>query len=515
MDFHVAYSLVAIILSTMIFVYSWRNPESRGSREFAFLCLTAILWMIGVVLGKFSSTFAGQYLSDVLRFSGVIPLPVALFSFTIRYCGRNLSNLQILYLLVIPTVSFVLMATTYWHGFFFHSLEYLPGETLGVKYGSYFWLVHTPYSYILILISIFTILFELTRTTQRFRSQILLLFLSLCFPFAVNFFHLIGFFNDVNLTPISFLGFMTVSAIGIFRYQFLSTSPIAYETVFKTSRDGVVILDQNNVIADLNPAAIKSLNKAPGKVIGKTIKDAMEGCDGLWTKHETDLNSGNEFEIGFDTDKKFYTVSTTPIDNGNGVLSGKILTIRDITSNKQNQTSLETLAFLDPLTMLANRRKFQEEFEETIKRAARTGKSFAILYFDLNSFKTVNDSLGHDIGDELLKYVASRIASILRAPDILARLGGDEFAAILHNATETGVETAVQRIVENTQHPFKIKDHTLVAELSIGAAFFPQHGETLVELLRHADTAMYRAKSLGGGLAVFDTAIDSPNILNM
>lgn len=515
MDFHVIYSLIAIILAALIFAYSWRHSDARGSREFAILCVTAILWMTGVLIGNLSTTLEQQYLCDVLRFAGVMPLPVALFTFTRRYCGRIITAKQVALLCIIPAVSFLLMATTYWHGIFFYSLEFVPYDTLGVTYGKYFWFVHTPYSYSLILISIITVLLELTRTTQRFRSQIAFLFLSICFPFVINFAHLTGVFNEVNLTPAGFLGFMIVSAFGIYRYQFLSTSPIAYETVFKTSRDGVVILDQNNIIADMNPTAGKVFSRKTEKLIGKTIEEAVGSCKEVWKKHQSDLEGGNEFEMELGDEKTFYSVSTTPIDNGNGILSGQIITIRNITTHKEHQTSLETLAFHDPLTMLANRRKFQEEFQNTLKGSKKTGKKFAILYFDLNSFKAVNDSLGHDVGDELLKYVAARIASILRTPDILARLGGDEFAAILHNTSEKGVETAVERIMENIQTPFRIKNHTLVANMSVGAAFYPEHGKDLVELLRHADTAMYRAKSSGTDLAVFDSSIDSTTILNM
>ena len=126
----------------------------------------------------------------------------------------------------------------------------------------------------------------------------------------------------------------------------------------------------------------------------------------------------------------------------------------------------------------------------------------SILYFDLNRFKSVNDRFGHHIGDELLKYVAARVASVLRKPDVLARVGGDEFAILLHNCNEIGVELVVKRMLENVQRPFIVGENTLVAELSIGAAIYPLHGNNLDDLLRHADIAMYQAKQVGGGLSL-------------
>ncbi len=129
-----------------------------------------------------------------------------------------------------------------------------------------------------------------------------------------------------------------------------------------------------------------------------------------------------------------------------------------------------------------------------LEKSKETGEPFAVLYFDLNHFKTVNDTMGHETGDELLKYVSARVASILRKPDLLARLGGDEFAALLHNCDAAGMEIVLERLLENVQRPLKVGEHTLVADLSIGTAFYPENGVNLPELLRCADSAMYYAK---------------------
>jgi diguanylate cyclase (GGDEF)-like protein len=110
-----------------------------------------------------------------------------------------------------------------------------------------------------------------------------------------------------------------------------------------------------------------------------------------------------------------------------------------------------------------------------------------------------------------LKHVGSRLGSILRTPDLLARMGGDEFAVLLHDATEVGVEQVVGRMLENVRRPFRVGTTTLHAELSIGAAFYPENGESLTQLMRHADTAMYHAKSQGGGLTLHIPVSDLEN----
>ncbi len=144
---------------------------------------------------------------------------------------------------------------------------------------------------------------------------------------------------------------------------------------------------------------------------------------------------------------------------------------------------------------MANRRRFQEEVEKLLQRAARSTEVFALLYFDLNKFKTVNDTLGHEIGDELLKSVGARTASCLRAPDFVARLGGDEFVVLLHDTRPDNFESVVARLIEHIEQPFSVQGHTLAPRLSLGASFYPRDGENLQDLLRHADTEMYRAKA--------------------
>ena len=123
--------------------------------------------------------------------------------------------------------------------------------------------------------------------------------------------------------------------------------------------------------------------------------------------------------------------------------------------------------------------------------------------------------MGHDVGDELLKYVAARVASTLRKPDLLARLGGDEFAVLLHNCTEKEIELVAGRILKNLQEPFTVKDHTLVADLSIGASIYPKHGEELNQLLRRADSAMYQAKADGGGLNIYNKKSERPEVVKV
>jgi diguanylate cyclase (GGDEF)-like protein len=179
---------------------------------------------------------------------------------------------------------------------------------------------------------------------------------------------------------------------------------------------------------------------------------------------------------------------------------GWVSTHEDITDRKNTEIRIEQLAHFDTLTGLANRNLFKEQLDETLARHRRLGTEFAVLLLDLDRFKTVNDTLGHQAGDSLLKEVAGRIKATCRESDIAARLGGDEFAVIampedrnlLHD-----VELLATRLIEAISTPDEIDGHPVVVGCSIGIALVPGHGERIDEILRNADLALYRSKNEG------------------
>jgi diguanylate cyclase (GGDEF)-like protein len=176
---------------------------------------------------------------------------------------------------------------------------------------------------------------------------------------------------------------------------------------------------------------------------------------------------------------------------------GWVTTHEDITDRKQSEDRIAYLAHYDALTGLPNRVLFQEQLERELNRARRS-EQIALLYIDIDEFKGVNDSLGHPIGDELLKAVASRLGSCIRETDLIARLGGDEFAIV-----QTGIENPsdvtdlVSRIYETIRAPFDCLGHRLVTDASIGIALAPQDASAFDQLLKNADLALYGAKADG------------------
>ncbi|MDE1546120.1 EAL domain-containing protein [Dechloromonas agitata] len=172
----------------------------------------------------------------------------------------------------------------------------------------------------------------------------------------------------------------------------------------------------------------------------------------------------------------------------------------EIAERRQAQSKLNYLAYHDPLTGLANRRCFIERLEESLRETARRGERLAVLFIDLDQFKQVNDSLGHGIGDELLVSVATRLSDHVRLIDMLARLGGDEFICLMEGVQRTeDVEVLAQEILAAFEQPFRLGDTELFLTASVGISLFPGDGDSVLALMRNADSAMYRAKFSGRG----------------
>jgi diguanylate cyclase (GGDEF)-like protein len=178
---------------------------------------------------------------------------------------------------------------------------------------------------------------------------------------------------------------------------------------------------------------------------------------------------------------------------------------------KELYESLESLAFTDPLTKLPNRTLFHERLEQAIEDAKRDYKPFALFLMDLDRFKDINDTLGHQTGDKLLQQVAARLRSKLRDIDTVARMGGDEFAILLPAVNDKHATMAARMLLQALRTPFRIEEQSLDTGASIGIALYPDHGVDANILIQRADVAMYSAKNSNSGHAFYDGKIDQHN----
>jgi len=202
--------------------------------------------------------------------------------------------------------------------------------------------------------------------------------------------------------------------------------------------------------------------------------------------------------------------------NQNNNPSEIIGTIVDITDDKRKEAEIKYLAYYDPLTALPNRKKLQEAVDIRLAVADRYEQHGAMLHLDLDEFKLINDSLGHHVGDQLLKEIAKRLSNCIRAGDLLVRLGGDEFAILLGQQSDNRDKIANQalhlsrKILNTVSQSLNLNEHIVSTAASIGIAIFPFDGTTFDELLKHSDAAMYRAKEKGrNGYHFYEDALEA------
>ena len=189
------------------------------------------------------------------------------------------------------------------------------------------------------------------------------------------------------------------------------------------------------------------------------------------------------------------------IENGRFIITG---TVQDISQRKATEKQIHYLAYFDNLTGLASRTYYQERIQAIIKTAKRRNERFAFLFLDLDGFKDINDSLGHDIGDKLLKIIAERLKGVIRNADFAARLGGDEFCILLNNIHNDEFVTEIaERCLLKINEPLFLNHQQIKPRVSIGIAIFPRDGSSEVDLMKAADTAMYAAKQAGKQCYVF------------
>tara|TARA_B100001059_G_scaffold233022_1_gene272062 strand:+ start:10347 stop:13298 length:2952 start_codon:yes stop_codon:yes gene_type:complete len=272
------------------------------------------------------------------------------------------------------------------------------------------------------------------------------------------------------------------------------------------SSSGIMLTDPHLSIEYLNPFLTELLGCDERSVVNQPLNmllaDEMEqlSAEITQTLHERQHWRGDILLQHQKLPAKQFWVSLAiaPIRDEIGTLLNYVCAMQDISFIKQSQKQMEHLAYYDILTGLANRSYFRDQLRKAIAMAHRGYYNFALLYFDLDEFKRINDTLGHDAGDELLKEVARRLTSRLREEDTIARLGGDEFAVILSGIKDRHQASTIAANLQQAFHePVKLGTHDVAISASIGITVAPEDASEEELLLKHADLAMYEAKARG------------------
>ncbi len=276
------------------------------------------------------------------------------------------------------------------------------------------------------------------------------------------------------------------------------------------SQEGLMITDAENKILRVNKAFTRTTGYTDDEVIGKNPNMFSSGRHdaafyaAMWHSiKSTGRWSGEIWNRRKNGDVFPENLTITAVKTEGDVVTHYVGTVTDISEIKAAAEEIQQLAFFDSLTMLPNRRLLLDRLKHALATSTRSGRQGAVLFLDLDHFKDLNDSLGHDIGDLLLQQVAERLTTCVREGDTVARLGGDEYVMLLEDLSEQDLEAAAQtetianKILEALNQPYQLNKHKYHITSSIGIVVFNNHQVTTEELLKQADIAMYQAKKAG------------------
>lgn len=287
--------------------------------------------------------------------------------------------------------------------------------------------------------------------------------------------------------------------------------------VFSHAGEGIMITDTDLRILSVNRAFTAVTGYAEEEAVGHTpllLRSGRHGREFYRHMWESILAAGSwQGEIwnrrkNGELYPEFLTITT--LRDEHGAVTNYIGMFKDITERKQSEDRLKYLAHYDTLTGLPNRALLQDMLQDVLHGCRRSGERLGVLFIDLDRFKFVNDSMGHDTGDKVLRQMGERLRHAIRAEDIVSRFGGDEFIVVLRGlkGAKEALETA-RRVMTLLEQPFCGADNEIYMNASIGISLYPDHGGDLEALMRYADLAMYEAKSQGAGPQLFNEGISS------
>jgi len=288
--------------------------------------------------------------------------------------------------------------------------------------------------------------------------------------------------------------------------------------ILNTVHDAIITSNSKGIIESINTSTELMLGYHQSELLGKNITLLMsEDMTLMHQKIIKELNSGIPHHVPQNSQEqtiKRANGSILPVEvfMGQSEFNGEVtytVVIRDITQRKKDEEAIQQLVLTDPLTNIANRRHFNQELQRSIENAKRLNLNVGLLMIDLDNFKPVNDTYGHNVGDKVLQLVSKRLQDVTRNVDLIARLGGDEFAIILNAVNEKfDPITPAQKVIDTISEPMEIDTEVIQIGATIGISMLPIDALELEDFMNHADKALYKAKGLGKGQYFFYDDLD-------
>jgi diguanylate cyclase (GGDEF)-like protein/PAS domain S-box-containing protein len=489
----------ATVITAGCAVVLWRRRTLVGARSLA-IASAAVAWWSAFYTAEVlaGSPDLALVLGDV-KYLGICLLPPAWLLFALEYTGRAhlVNGWLFAFLAKHPMIMALLLAGPATHDLVRGAtVDYSAGGIPEASIGPLFW-PHFSYVTAVLAIGAVLLLQTLAATSRRYLRPSLILSAAVLLPWVANLaFNAPGFGIMVDPTPAAFALVELAFLWGVVNFQLFNLAPIARSTVVDTLDDAVIVVDPGARTVDLNRAAETLLGvgrrEAAGTPLSAFLPDHPDILAGeTWPqRREVSLARGGTV-VDFE-------VTVSPVRNRSATVPGHVLVMRDVTDRRRAERRMDHLVHHDQLTELPNRKLYTDRLDQALAWARRTKTEVGVLFVDLDGFKEVNDTFGHDIGDLILRQTAQRLLDCLRETDTAARLGGDEFMVVVPEISGVQGATAVaMKILGAIAEPYTVAGHRVNLSASVGIALAPPNPFDRTTLARLADTAMYEAKARG------------------
>jgi len=509
-------------LSLGLAILLFRRREIRGVSTLAVLMVAIAYYTLVTAFEAAAVPLARKILFSKLEYVATGTVPVLFLLFALRFTGRTawMTRWRAAALWILPPVSISLAATNELHRWVWTDFTPGPAGLNAVVYG------HGPAFYVLIIaIYVYMLAGSVLLIGSAIRSpvvqrrQSIMVLLAATVPLVCAVLYAIGItpIPGLNLPPLSFAAAGAVLAVGVVPLRLFKLIPVAREQLIEGMSDGILVLDADRRIVDVNPAARKLLDLGR-RIIGVDAADALP----QWSRIEGSFDPQREvhLELTLSDDPLVHVdLRVAPLRRPSRALVGFLIAVRDISKRYLAETSLQNAnerlqshvreierlqeelrdqAIRDALTGLFNRRYLDEVMPRILERAGSGDTPVSIVLFDIDHFKQVNDRRGHLAGDALLEKLGSLLARRTRPGDVACRYGGEEFLLVLPDAP---LDTAMERAEALRRDVQAVAIAELAPDgpptLSAGVAVFPRHGASQDQLVHAADGALYRAKAAG------------------
>ncbi|HEY9761078.1 MAG TPA: histidine kinase N-terminal 7TM domain-containing protein [Trichocoleus sp.] len=513
---------ITALMSAGVAVAAWRRRETcTASLPFILLMVAVTGYATNAALESAVVSLAAKIMYSKLEYVASGSVITFFLLFAMRFTGeqRWLKPRNTAWLWVIPVLNMALAATNEWHRWIWP--DFLPGpmgsNQLIYQHGpGFFWIMAWAYFYTLWAGLLLTK--AALRSSLIHRQQSCLLLLGAVVPLIGGSLYMLDLSPPgLNITPISFLGSGLIYFAGLFRLRMFDLIPVARDVLIESMIDGVLVLDLKNRIVDMNLAAQRFL-RVTSNCIGEPGKLTLPHWPEL-AELTQNLLADNAEMLLEPTPGCYLEVHSIPLRNHNQVLTGHLIVMRNVTQRhqievelrqanqrlkkqlheiKRLQVKLKEQAIRDSLTGLFNRRYFDERLPKELKRAAREDYPVAVILFDLDFFKHINDTFSHHAGDEALRTFAKLLQHHCRGVDIACRYGGEEFVLALPGMSLMQAHQRAEEIRLDCQAAYvTYENQRIPLTVSGGIGVFPKTGETYDEVLKMVDEALYQAKSEG------------------